>query len=220
MMMQTIRRVSCARATDFSRLLAGLLVVLAILWMQPVQAKEWEFLGPEGGFVKSIVVHPRNPNIVFAGSDDSGGIWKSTNGGDSWRLVSEELPNLTGWELTIDPSNPDVMYCTDCSGRHGLVKSVDGGETWVRKTHGLELQANRLAIDPRNSSVVYVGTGQEQKSQNNGLYRSIDAGENWHSVALVGRDVTALALNRAGVIFAGTDKACIARRTMRVNGTC
>ncbi|MDZ7682175.1 MAG: hypothetical protein U5J63_10825 [Fodinibius sp.] len=71
----------------------------------------WQQAGPfdVGGRTRALAVDQRNPNIVLAGGV-SGGMWKSTNGGDSWDLETPDLPNLSVTSVAQDPLNPDTWY--------------------------------------------------------------------------------------------------------------
>src|SRR5262245_51539492 len=88
--------------------------------------------GPEGGLVQSIVVDKTNPKIVYALFYGSG-LYKTTNGGETWRKWSYGLSYVNG--ITVDPTNSKVLY----AGTLGVVKSTNGGKGWSPKTSGLPL---------------------------------------------------------------------------------
>ncbi len=154
-----------------------------------VTQSTWNFLGPEtspGGYyglgrVNCVRTDPKNQNTVWAGTP-SGGLWKSTNAGGSWTLITDDLLSIGVTDITFHPDNPSIMYIATGDGDAGdtysvgVLKSTDGGVTW--STTGLNWSVtltrriNRLLIDPNNPSVLYAATS-------NGVYKTTNAGSNW-----------------------------------------
>ncbi|KAA3614292.1 MAG: hypothetical protein DWQ01_00900 [Planctomycetota bacterium] len=166
---------------------------------------DWEAIGPEGGYFKSFAPHPDDPEIILAGGDDSSGIWKSTDGGNSWRLVSEELRNVTGWCLTRHFLNPDLVFTGDLYGRYPVLRSEDGGETWEPSYDGiLPRRIGAVALDPTSLLRVYAGTGDGDYGPGNGVYRSDDGGRTWTQAGLQGKIVSHLEVLVDGTVLAGT----------------
>jgi hypothetical protein len=143
-------------------------------------AGDWTWLGPGniGGRVRSIVIHPVQPNVWFAGSV-SGGIWKTTNSGASWAPVDDFMGNLAVSSLVMHPLDPNVMYAATGEGFFnddgiagaGIFKSADGGTTWSQlpATAYWEFREMcRVAISS-DGAVLLAAT-------RTGLYRSTDAG--------------------------------------------
>lgn len=142
----------------------------------------WVSRGPQnvGGRVNAIVVHPTNPNILWAGTG-GGGIWKSTDGGTTWFAMNGNLQNFTIGSMAIDPNNPDTLYAGTDHGLPdgGIFKTTDGGMTW-RRLEGAAPGPNenienwsavyRISIAPNNSNIILVAT-------KGGLMRSTTAGE-------------------------------------------
>jgi hypothetical protein len=107
----------------------------------------WASLGPRwltngSGFVPTgsvgridaIAFNPKNPNIAYAGSN-TGGIWKTTNGGQSWVPLGDQLQTMTVGAIAVDPVNPQIVYMASgyawvYGGDIGLFKSIDGGTHW------------------------------------------------------------------------------------------
>ncbi len=155
-------------------------------------AGDWKPLGPtrtrndQGGMgrMNFIRFHPRNPDILYAGSP-GGGLWVSPNGGSSWSTVTDAMAVLGVADLAIDPIEPDIMYLATGDGNSvdaaciGVLKSYDGGLTWGAT--GLSWrpderkQAHRLLINPKNSQVLLLGA-------TDGVYRTTDAGITWSHV--------------------------------------
>lgn len=121
--------------------------------------------------VLSIAVDPQDPTIVYAGA--ANGLFRSTDGGDSWQLLSEELryPHT----LLVDPHDPHILYA-GCVGDYtvepGIYRSTDGGASWQLEENGLaQVPVTSLASDPTTPGTLYVGSRQGQ------FYQSVDGGE-------------------------------------------
>lgn len=145
--------------------------------------QSWTSRGPSniGGRTRSLLIHPTNPNILFAGSV-SGGIWKSVNGGTTWNVVNDQLPNLAIGSMAFDPQNPLVIYAGtgegvfngDAIGGLGIYKSTDGGDTWavMPATQGWD-NVCRIAISPINSNLIFVS------KRYGGVLASSNGGATW-----------------------------------------
>jgi len=170
--------------------------------------QSWENMGLTASErIGMIRIDPRDSNTIFVAAQGplwSGGgergLYKSTDGGESWRKVlGEGLGNTdtddqyTGVsEVHLDPRNPDVMYAVswqrfrnvavlmDGGPATGIHKSEDGGETWRELTEGLP-EENRgktgLAISPQDPDVLYATI--ELANREGGFWRSADGGESW-----------------------------------------
>lgn len=162
--------------------------------------KSWKHMGlKESEHIGNIVVDPRNSNVVFVAShgplwSDGGdrGLFKSTDGGETWTNVLE-ISKYTGVnEVHIDPRNPDVMYASTWQRRRhvwtflgggpesGIYKSTDGGETWHKSQKGLpegDLGRIGMAVSPVNPDVIYAIAEAEGKK--GGFFRSTNRGASW-----------------------------------------
>lgn len=149
-------------------------------------ALPWVERGPAnvGGRTRGLIVDPDDPNheTWFAGSV-SGGVWKTTDGGSSWRYLTEELPNLATSSIAMAESNHDVIYAGTGEGFNnldgvdgsGMFKSTDRGENWTQLEASVNAGINtvtRLVIDPENEDIVVV-------SASSGVYKTTDGGANW-----------------------------------------
>jgi photosystem II stability/assembly factor-like uncharacterized protein len=125
----------------------------------------WSIIGPvyQGCAGKIICVrfHPSNPNTVYAGAE-TGGLWKSTDGGVNWTTNTDNLASLKIRDLAFDPANTNNMYMTTDIA---LFKSTDGGNTWNQTS--LSGLCAKVIVSPSNSSIVLAST-------NNAIYRSTD----------------------------------------------
>src|SRR5262245_30852978 len=122
-----------------------------------------------------LALNPQNPNIIFAlaGGDDDvgvGGVWKSVDGGATWRQTPlRAFPS----SLIVDRRDPEVIYV---GGWQAVHQSIDGGETWAQLAAGIGLL--NLAIDREDSNVLYLGAG-------NGVFKSPDRGRTWSEVPIL-----------------------------------
>jgi len=150
---------------------------------------QWTSVGPApsvdagwgtiSGRIPAIAPHPTNASVVYVGAAN-GGVWKTVDGGSSWRPLSDFEPSLTSGSLAVDPTNPNIVYCgtgekysaVDAYGGVGILKSTDGGETWTVSGLTNEKRISRVTISPTNPSVVFAATW-------GGLYRSTNAGGSW-----------------------------------------
>jgi photosystem II stability/assembly factor-like uncharacterized protein len=153
---------------------------------------KWRMIGPfRAGKVNSVAGVPGNPAIYYIGAD-GGGVWKTTDGGVTWKPIfdGESAPSIGA--LAVAPSNPNIIYVGtgvntdygDVSHGDGVYKSTNGGETWQHL--GLEdtRHIGRILVDPRNPDVVLVAALGHSYGPNEqrGVFRSTDGGKNWKKV--------------------------------------
>jgi photosystem II stability/assembly factor-like uncharacterized protein len=145
----------------------------------------WFQLGPTrfSGRIIDIEFHPTNADIVYAGAA-SGGLWKSTDGGDTWQVLTDHLPSLAVGGIVVLPWDPDVVLIGTGEGSNtglfgrGIFKSIDGGQTW---------NPTNLTFPPGTSTgfhamEVNAQTGTILAGSRFALYRSTDEGDNWTQV--------------------------------------
>lgn len=174
-------------------------------------AQNWQQIGPEGGYFKEFTFSPADSNIIYAGSDDGGGIWKSEDNGQTWALQTGNFPNMTGWSISVDENNPNTVYGCDVYGRYGLLKSTDGGNTWSQHINGLATQYDRMVsgIAIKTSDTLFISTGEGAGTNpprpGNGVFKSFDAGSSWSPAGLQGETVLCIESSIFGTLFAGTE---------------
>lgn len=165
--------------------------------------RTWTNMGlEETRHIHRVIIHPINPDIVYAaaigspwGAHEERGVYKTTDGGETWKKVLY-ANNLTGAaDLVMDPNNPNKLIAAMWEHKRdpwffksggkgsGLFITHDGGETWKEKTSkdGLpkgELGRIGLAIAPSNSNIVYALV----ESKKNALYKSEDGGFSWKMI--------------------------------------
>lgn len=146
--------------------------------------KQWRAIGPfnVGGRINSIATHPTDGKTLWIGAAD-GGIWKSTDNGQTWRAVMDDQNSIAMGAIAVANSNPQILYAgtgeqtsnVDSYSGAGIMKSTNGGESW--KQIGLTTVGafSRIVVDPGNDQVVLAGGTKN----NGGLYRSVDGGVTW-----------------------------------------
>ena len=187
-----------------------------IVLMVPASAAgwHWEQIGPQGGYFKDFAVHPQNSQVIYAGSDDSGGLWKTADGGQFWELMTADWPDMTAWHIELGPSDPDIVYLCDPYGRYGLLKSENGGQSWQQITDGLTSQASRmvsgLVIASSDSDSLYISTGLNRYGDppkpGDGVYASVDGGQTWTPGGLQGNTALCIRICGNGSLLAGLEE--------------
>jgi photosystem II stability/assembly factor-like uncharacterized protein len=166
--------------------------------------------------ITSLAIDPQNPTTIYAGiyggnAVRSGGVFKTTDGGDSWNAAKSGLPDGGVIALAINPQNPGTIYASS----RGVFKSTDGGASWSAMNSGLEgdigylgFPFSALAIDPENPDTIYAA------GFDTALYKTTNGGARWTVVGYdllfgYGRQaesVFAVAIDPrdSNIVFAGT----------------
>ncbi len=153
-------------------------------------------IGPAGmsGRITCIDVVNKKPNIIFVGAA-SGGVWKSEDEGISWSPVFDKVGIQSIGAISIQQSNPDVIWVgtgegnprNSVNGGYGIYKSLDGGKNW--KLMGLKKTRNihRIVIDKFNPNTVYVAAIGSSWGEHpeRGVYKTTDGGETWKKILFV-----------------------------------
>jgi photosystem II stability/assembly factor-like uncharacterized protein len=183
---------------------------------------------PQKSVIYDLVIDSNTPSTLYAGvvvespvppyAFRDSGVYKSINNGVSWSAANTGLSNIRPTVLVIAKSNPSTLFVgtfdlgsTDPNYISGLYKSTDGGASWNQANSGLpsNLYIRALAINPKNSAIIYAGIGNAFSSHaTGGVYKSIDGGASWSPVnnGLSTKSVQALAIdpNNPDTLYAGT----------------
>jgi photosystem II stability/assembly factor-like uncharacterized protein len=200
-----------------------LLVILgaASAFAQPQNADvykelKYRYIGPEGNRVISVVGDPRDLNVYYAGAA-SGGIFKSEDGGTSWKPIFDEQPVSSIGSLAIAPSDPQIIWAgtgetfirSNISLGNGIYKSTDGGKSWKHMGLTDTGRIGRVIVHPTNPDVVYAAAmGHSYGPQpDRGVFRTTDGGATWKKVLFVDENTgcsdLAIDSNNPRVLFAG-----------------
>lgn len=150
--------------------------------------------------ISSIEIHPESNSTIYVGvlgalwgDNEERGVYKSTDGGQTWQRLLYINSRTGCGDLIMDPSNPQVLYASmwefrrsawgfdSGGGESGLYKSIDGGASWNKIHQGFpqgKLGRIGFAIAPSNSQILYAAIESEEK-EDKGLYRSDDGGSTW-----------------------------------------
>jgi photosystem II stability/assembly factor-like uncharacterized protein len=153
------------------------------------QVSNWQPVGPfvtpinspGMGRINCIAFHPTQSNIMYVGAA-SGGVWRTTDGGNYWQPVSDYIASMGISSIVIDHQNPNIVYAATGDFNHsdtssvGIIKSYDGGNSW--DTTGMKWPVNfqhrvsKILMHPDYSNILYAGTTI-------GLNKSADGGASW-----------------------------------------
>ena len=173
------------------------------MWKSVDAGQTWQAAGlPNSRHISRVRIHPKNPDIVFAAvmgdlfkPTSARGVYKSVNGGKTWKKVLFANENAGAVDLLLDPNNPRIIYASTwrirrtpyslSSGGKGsaLWKSTDGGDTWqnISEAEGLPkgpLGIIGVAVSPANSQRVWAMV----EAPEGGLFRSENGGQTWRRV--------------------------------------
>jgi photosystem II stability/assembly factor-like uncharacterized protein/DNA-binding FrmR family transcriptional regulator len=178
----------------------------------------FRFVGPAAGNrVSAVAGIPGDTSTYYAGAA-SGGVWKSTDGGNRWVPIFDTQPVQAIGSLAVAPSDPNIVWAgtgegwvirdSDVMG-NGIYKSVDAGKTWEHKGLDETGRIGRILVHPKNSEIVYAcavgrATGPQEER---GVFRSTDGGTKWERVLFAdpntGCSGLAMDAHNSNVLFAG-----------------
>jgi uncharacterized protein (TIGR03437 family) len=146
-----------------------------------------------------ITADPRTDSVLYAVAPGAG-VWKTTDGAQTWTPVSDAISSLQVCSLAIDSRSPDVLYAGTGDNQsprplQGVETSSDGGRSWTIQARFTNQPVCAVAVDPTNSNHVFAGSAE-------GLFTSNDAGLTW--IQAVGSPVSSIAFDNTGVAYAGT----------------
>jgi len=149
----------------------------------------WQELGPVDwtatsgwnpgvGRITGIAVDPTDSDIMIIGGH-RGGVWRTTNGGQTWSPLNDNFVNLSVYSVTIDPIDPTIYYFGSSSGM--IFRSTDSGATFSLLADISQSRIIKILIHPTNTDIIFAS------SENAGTFRSTDGGITWANVTNDGR---------------------------------
>jgi hypothetical protein len=149
----------------------------------------WTPIGPNNinGRIKSLAIHPTNGDIVYAGGAN-GGVWKTTNGGNSWFSTMDSELSMAIGAIGISANNPDVIYAAtgeSVGGSSpsfdgvGVYKTTDGGGDWDLLTSITSIRCSRVLVHHSDPNIVYVAGDR-------GFHKSVNGGATWTNLVIGG----------------------------------
>jgi len=174
------------------------------MWKSVDAGKTWKHIGLEGSrHIARVRIHPKNPDVVYAavmghlfGPSDERGVYRSTDGGESWERIHHVSDESGAVDLLMDPSNPRILYASmwefnrspysmSSGGENsGLWKSTDGGDNWTELTNqdnglpGGTLGIIGVTVSPVNPDRVWAIVEHDE----GGVFRSENGGESWERI--------------------------------------
>jgi photosystem II stability/assembly factor-like uncharacterized protein len=190
-------------------------------------------MGTVSNSIGAIAVAPSNDKIIYVGTGESDprgdwengeGIYKSTDGGDTWHYAGLRDTRETG-SIAIDPHNPNVVYVASLghvfksNPDRGVFKTTDGGKTWQKVLYvDDKTGANNVVMDAKNPNVLYATMWQMYRTEwtlnsggpGSGVYKTTDAGKTWKKISnnpgfakgMLGKMGVAVAPNNSNVVYA------------------
>jgi photosystem II stability/assembly factor-like uncharacterized protein len=143
--------------------------------------------------ISALAVDPRTPTTLYAGMRN-GGVFKSTDGGASWRAANGRLTNHFVHVLAVAPTTPTTLYAGTHGG--GVYKTTDGGGLWRSERSPWPTFVHALALDPTTPTTLYAGAYRSDGGAQGGIFKSTDGGTSWRSTwRAYGVNCTVLAID-------------------------
>ena len=164
--------------------------------------KTWKHIGLDNSMhISDVIIHPQNPDVVFVavqgaqyGPSEERGIYKSENGGDSWERVLFVSENTGASSLTMDMTNPRILYAAMWQHRRypwtmqsggeesGIYKSTDGGANWEQLKAGLPKDFGKSGVTVSRANPNRLWAVIEAEGEKGGVYRSDNGGKKWTQI--------------------------------------
>lgn len=170
----------------------------------------WAWTGLLGLYIHAVAFDPVRPSTIYAASHSgqAPALFKSTDGGTSWRPLEKGLGHRKVFALAIHPRSTRILYA---GTEAGVFRSTDGGNSWSLASQGIPRgRVGALALDPNSPQTVYAGTGVPDypRAQGSGVFKTLDGGGHWRPVrqGLSASFVKSIAFapDRPGALYAGT----------------
>jgi photosystem II stability/assembly factor-like uncharacterized protein len=177
--------------------LAGMVSALKPVHAQQFDSRlysemQWRCIGPfRGGRTVAISGVPRQPNVFYMAAVN-GGVWKTTDFGNTWSPIFDEQTSGSVGALAVAPSDPNILYVGSGEGLQrpdlavgdGFYKSTDAGKTWTHLGLRDAQQITTIVVDPKNADRLFVAVQGHPygPSQERGVFRSLDGGRTFDRV--------------------------------------
>jgi len=182
------------------------------------EGMEWRLVGPfRGGRAGTVCGVEGNPDLYYMGTA-GGGVWRTTDGGDSWECISDGFFGGSIGAVAVAPSDPNVLYVGEgeqtvrgnVSSGWGLWRSTDAGKTWTHIGLSESQHIGRIRVHPKDPNTVYAAAMGNLwiPNEQRGVYRSTDGGDTWERILYVSDEAGAVDLildpNNSRIMYAGT----------------
>lgn len=165
-------------------------------------------IGPSSmsGRIGAVASVASNPDIIYVGAA-TGGLWKSTDAGLTWKPVFDDQPVSSIGAIAVNQSNPNIVWVgtgeaaprNSCGVGRGVYLTIDGGKTW--KLLGLEKteKISKIILDPNDSDTAYVAALGTTWGENpeRGVFKTKDRGKTWEKILYVDKKTGAADMARA-----------------------
>ncbi|HWW87470.1 MAG TPA: hypothetical protein VNZ26_27920 [Vicinamibacterales bacterium] len=152
----------------------------------------WRLIGPfRGGRTVGAAGVPAQPNVFYIGVNN-GGVWKTTDYGQTWSPLFDDQPTQSVGAVAVAPSDPNIVYVAsgeglqrpDLSVGDGIYKSIDGGKSWNHLGLREARQIGAVLVDPKDPNRLFVAALGHPYGANDerGVFRSLDGGNTWQRV--------------------------------------
>lgn len=186
--------------------------------MSITSAGSWVSVNPTGMFYQfngssyisgrtnSIAFHPSDVNTFYIAAAQ-GGVWKTTDAGVHWTVLTDNLGSISSGDIAIDPANPNILYygtgelnySQDSQYGDGMFKSTDAGMSWTKIASAATLGSyiSKVIVNPSNTNIILC-------SSRNGIFRSTNAGNNW--VQYLSANISSLIIDPANsqILYSAT----------------
>jgi photosystem II stability/assembly factor-like uncharacterized protein len=181
-----------------------------------LKSLKYRSIGPAaGGRISRVAGIPGDPTTYYAATA-SGGVWKSSDGGTTWRPIFDDQPISSIGSIAVSPSNPNVVYVGsgeanirgNVAAGNGIYKSADAGKTWTH-VWNQEGQIGKMVVHPTDPDIAFAAVLGHAFGPNpeRGVYRTIDGGRTWRQVLRKNADAGASDVemdpSNPSIIFAG-----------------
>ncbi|MBS3819093.1 hypothetical protein KGY73_06270 [bacterium] len=192
---------------------------------------EFRCIGPAvtGGRIHDVEALPQDPSTIYVAAA-SGGLWKSTNQGTTWKPLFDDQPVSTFGDLAVSPSHPDILWAgtgeqqnrQSTSWGNGVYRSTDGGKTWTHRGLTHTRHIGRVCVHPQDPDVAYVAAlgNLWASSKTRGVFKTSDGGKTWKKVLFINKFTGAVDMvmdpAHPQILYAATYQRL--RRTWGFNG--